>query len=286
MSIDESGPREICFGSGGIRLVADEWEPAGARKGTVILLHGGGQRRHSWHTTGSQLASRGWRTIVPDARGHGDSDRSPDGDYSADILIADLSTIVEHVGESCVLVGASMGGMTALIGQGENGDLARALVLIDIVPRVEPAGLRRIMDFMSSAPDGFGSLEEVVEAVRAYNPHRKRPPTPSGVRRNVRQGTNGRWFWHWDPALLRRGEELDNDEERAREAARQINVPTLLVHGTKSDIVTAEGAAELTSLIPDVEYFAVSDAGHMVAGDDNDVFTERVGEFLARVPAR
>ncbi|KAA9160505.1 alpha/beta hydrolase [Amycolatopsis acidicola] len=281
-------PAEISFDSGGVRLVADRWEPAGERRGTVLLLHGGGQRRHSWHTTGHRLAGQGWTTIAPDARGHGDSDRSPDGDYSADVLIRDLSVIVGQIGEPCVLVGASMGGMTALVGQGEQGDLASALVLVDIVPRVDPAGVRRIMDFMSSAPDGFASLEDVVEAIRAYNPHRKRPPTPDGVRRNVRQAENGRWFWHWDPALLRRGDEprRDADEDRAKAAARKIDVPTLLVHGTESDIVTAAGIEEFTRLIPGAEHFAVTGAGHMVAGDDNDVFTGRVGEFLGRLPAR
>ncbi|XVQ15848.1 alpha/beta fold hydrolase [Spirillospora sp. CA-255316] len=286
-----TGPHRISFDANGISLAADSWEAAGrsaARRGTVLLLHGGGQRRHSWHATGHRLATQGWTAIAPDARGHGDSDWAPDGDYSADALIGDLAAIVHQVGEPCALVGASMGGMTALIGQGEQGNLGRALVLVDIVPRVEQAGVQRIMDFMSSAPDGFASLDEVVEAIKAYNPHRKRPPTTDGVRRNVRRHPNGRWYWHWDPALLKQGDEprRDTHDDRARAAARRITVPTLLVHGSESDIVSSDGIEELLALIPGAEHFAVAGAGHMVAGDDNDVFTERVGDFLERAAAR
>lgn len=282
------GPRQVSFATNGIRLVADSWEPADRssdRRGTVLLLHGGGQRRHSWHATGHRLASHGWTAVAPDTRGHGDSDWAPDGDYSVDALIGDLAAIVDRVGEPCVLVGASMGGMTALVGQGEHGNLARALVLVDIVPRVEEAGVQRIMEFMSAAPDGFASLNDVVDAITAYNPHRKRPPTTEGVRRNVRRHANGRWYWHWDPALLRQGDEprRNTSGDRARAAAQRITVPTLLVHGTESDIVTIDGVEELLALIPGAEHFAVAGAGHMVAGDDNDVFTERVGDFLDRV---
>lgn len=285
--LDVLGPRRIEFDTNGIRLVADQWEPAEASPdecGTVLLLHGGGQRRHSWHATGRRLASQGWTAIAPDARGHGDSDWAPDGDYSVDALIGDLTGIVDRVGEPCVLVGASMGGMTALVGEGEQGNLARALVLVDIVPQVEQAGVQRIMDFMSSAPDGFASLTDVVDAITAYNPHRKRPPTTEGVRRNVRLHPDGRWHWHWDPALLREGDEPRRNvpDDRARAAAQRITVPTLLVHGTESDIVTADGVEEFLALIPNAEHFAVAGAGHMVAGDDNDVFTERVGDFLDR----
>jgi pimeloyl-ACP methyl ester carboxylesterase len=279
------GPEPIVFDSDGMRLVADRWSPGTVDRqdrGTVVLLHGGGQRRHSWHATGRRLADHGWTVVAPDARGHGDSDWSPDGDYSLDALVGDLATIVHSLRAPVSLIGASMGGMTALVGQGERADLAKALVLVDVVPRLEPAGVRRIMDFMSAAPGGFGSLDEVVEAIRAYNPHRKRPPTRDGVRRNVRQRADGRWYWHWDPAVLRTGDEPTRAAryQRLRAAAASIRVPTLVVRGGQSDIVSPEGVRELLELIPGAQQVEVTDAGHMVAGDDNDVFTEHVVEFL------
>jgi len=261
------------------------WSPA--IDGYVLLLHGGGQTRHSWSGTARALAERGWTAVALDARGHGDSEWARDGDYSMDALIADLAAVGAQAGDRPVLVGASMGGMTALVGQGERGDLARALVLVDIVPKIEPEGVKRIMEFMTARPDGFGSLEEAADAVRAYNPHRARSVSPEGLRKNVRLGTDDRWHWHWDPAFLVAGDEPTRaaSEDRARQAAARVQVPTLLVRGGQSDVVSEEGAAELLSLIPGAEYVDVPATDHMVAGDDNDIFTKRMTDFLDRLPA-
>ena len=209
---------------------------------------------------------------------------APEGDYSLDAFVGDLYGTVDALNEPPVIIGASLGGMTALVGQGERPGLASALVLVDITPRVEPAGRARIQAFMASAPDGFASLEEVAEAVRAYNPHRARYITPQGLMKNVRQHTNGRWFWHWDPRFLRIGDEPARaaDVPRLYRAAGHIAVPTLLVRGSRSDIVSPEGAAELLELIPSATSVEV-DAGHMVAGDDNDIFNARVHEFLSTI---
>ena len=196
-------------------------------------------------------------------------------------LVADLVAVVEQIGDSPVLVGASMGGITSLLAEGEHAPLARALVLVDIATRSEPAGIARIVDFMRSAPDGFASLEEVADAISAYNPHRPRPKNLDGLRKNVRQGDDGRWRWHWDPAFLRVGDEPRRDTREARldAAASKIQVPTMLVRGAASDVVTAEGAQHLQSLVPHAE-IREAQAGHMVAGDDNDVFVTQVVEFL------
>ncbi|GEL18908.1 alpha/beta fold hydrolase [Pseudonocardia asaccharolytica] len=205
-------------------------------------------------------------------------------------LVDDLVAVVAALGERPVLAGALMGGMTSLFGQSDRGDLARALILVDIVPRVGPGGIERIKAFMTGDPNGFGSLEEVAEAVRAYNPHRTRPPSPEGLRKNVRLHEDGRWYWHWDPAFLR----IDGEparaatHEQARAAAARVRVPTLLVRGEQSDIVSDEGVAELLELIPGAQHVDVSGTGHvdvsgtghMVAGDDNDVFPRRLLGFL------
>ncbi|GAA4546901.1 alpha/beta hydrolase [Pseudonocardia xishanensis] len=265
------------------KLAGDRWPAQGERRGAALLLHGGGQTRHSWFRTAQALAAAGWEATALDARGHGDSEWAPDGDYGTDALNADLVAVVDQLGEPALLVGASMGGMTALVSQGEHGGLARALVLVDIVPKVEPAGVQRILDFMGANPDGFASLDEVAAAVHAYNPHRKRPPNPEGLRKNVRLRENGRWYWHWDPAFLRITDEprRSSNHERAAAAARRITVPTLLVRGAQSDIVSEDGVRELLELIPGSKHVDVSATGHMVAGDDNDVFTRTVLDFLA-----
>jgi len=277
--------QRITFQGLGVRIVGDRWEPRTGQVpvGTVLLLHGGGQTRHSWRKSARRLAEQGWTAIAVDARGHGDSDWSPDGDYSMDALVADLRAIVSSLPTRPVLVGASMGGMTSLVAEGEHSGLSRALVLVDIAPRTEPAGVKRILDFMSAAPDGFSTLSEVAEAVHAYNPHRERPTNFEGLKKNVRQRTNGRWYWHWDPAFLKIRNEVQRaaSDKRLHKAARRIEVPTLLVRGSNSDVVSPEGAEELRTLIPTAEIEEVV-AGHMVAGDDNDVFASQMLGFLKR----
>lgn len=281
-----TGRESVTFDGASGKIAGDRWPGAG--QGTVVLLHGGGQTRHSWFRAAATLAGAGWEAIALDARGHGDSEWTPDGDYGMSALVDDLALVVEQLGERPVLVGASMGGMTSLVGQGERGDLARALVLVDIVPRIEPDGVRRIMAFMGANPDGFASLEEVTQAVLAYNPLRSRPPNPEGLRKNVRLRADGRWYWHWDPAFLRIGDEPSRaaGAERSKAAAARVRVPTLLVRGAESDIVSADGVAELRELIPDARHVEVTGTGHMVAGDDNDVFTREVLAFLADLPPR
>lgn len=272
----------VTFQTNGLRLVGDRWSGPGTPKGSVLLLHGGGQTRHSWRGTGTRLAGGGWDSYALDARGHGDSDWSPIGDYSLTALVADLVAVQDTIGEKPVLVGASMGGMTALIAEGEIGGVARGLVLVDIVARPEPAGVERIRAFMSQAPNGFASLEQVADAVAAYNPQRRRPGSVDGLRRNVRLKEDGRWYWHWDPAFLQGGEEPTREAgyERACLAASRISIPTMVVHGGQSDIVSTDGVREMMDLIPGATTVEVSSAGHMVAGDDNDIFTANLAVFL------
>lgn len=262
-------------------IVGDRWVGS-ADRGTVLLLHGGAQTRHSWSRSGPRFADAGWTTYALDARGHGESDWDPAGDYSMTALVDDLVDVIGQIGgPRPVLVGASMGGITSLVAEGEHSPLASALVLVDIATRTEPAGVERIFEFMRSAPDGFASLDDVADAIAAYNPHRPRPKNLDGLRKNVRQGADGRWRWHWDPAFLRVGDEPRREAREARldQAAAAISVPTMLVRGKDSDVVSPEGAEHLQALIPHA-VVREAKAGHMVAGDDNDVFVTQVVDFL------
>lgn len=281
-----ASPHDVRVDSGGVELVGDHWPAVGASRGAVLLLHGGAQRRHSWRRTGQWLAEAGWSAWAFDARGHGESDRSPDGDYSISRLVDDALAIIDDIGEPPVLVGASMGGMTSLIAEGERGPLARALVLVDIVARIESEGSSKIQAFMRSAPNGFATLEEASDAIAVYNPHRPRPKSLDGLRKNLVQHDDRRWYWHWDPKILVRGSEpeLEIRYARSKVAARNITIPTLLVRGGQSDIVSEEGLREMHELIPHAQSVEVGSAGHMIAGDDNDVFTSELLQFIESTP--
>lgn len=273
-------------GADGIRLAAEEGgDPAAT---PVILLHGGGQTRHAWAATAERLAHAGYYVLIYDARGHGDSAWSETGDYRADAFAADLRQVIERLPQAPVLIGASMGGMTSLIVLGESQrPLARALVLVDIAVRLQTEGVQRILNFMRAHPDGFANLEQAAAAVYQYNPHRKHTGNTQGLRKNLRLRENGRWYWHWDPKYLDEANrsvdgELLTLESRRIGAARGVRVPTLLVRGAHSDVLSAEGAAALKDLIPQAELVDVAEAGHMVAGDQNDLFGESVIDFLSR----
>jgi pimeloyl-ACP methyl ester carboxylesterase len=272
----------LSFAGKGVTLAAERWlaESGQDSKGMVLLLHGGGQTRHSWQNTGQRLAAEGWSAITIDARGHGDSDWARDGDYSFQAMAKDLRRVIEVLGERPVLVGASMGGLVSLLALGNDTTLARALVLVDITPRIERKGSAEIVAFMRSGLQGFASLQDAGEAIAAFNPLRRRAPSEDGLRNNLRF-RRGRWYWHWDPKFLAQIEldAQDAFELEAYAAARRLSVPTLLVRGTQSRIVGEEQARELLEAIPTAQYVDV-EAGHMVAGDDNDAFGDRLLEFL------
>lgn len=271
-------------GDGGLRLVGERRGSVDAQ--AVLLLHGGGQTRHAWAGAAERLAKAGFCSITLDMRGHGESGWSPNGEYSLDALSADVHCVIDQVGGTPALVGASMGGIAALIAVGEGlVPAASKLVLVDIAPRVERAGVQRIIAFMSARPDGFASLEEVRDAIAAYNPHRPPPKDLGGLKKNLRLSDDGRYRWHWDPSFLGEAAKREAggefpDLERRLAAARGIRIPTLLVRGAGSDVVSAEGARELRELIPHALAVDIADAGHMVAGDRNDVFADAVLGFL------
>lgn len=265
----------------GVRLVADVGGPLDAP--TVILLHGGGQTRHSWSGSMKALMGAGYRVINFDARGHGDSDWSDKGAYSISDRAMDLETLCKEAGDRFAVVGASLGGAT-IIRAIADGLHPSAAVFVDITPDPEEAGVTRVVDFMSSHPEGFADIEEAADAVAAYNPARPRPNDPSGLRKNLREGDDGRLRWHWDPRIVtQRVEEHRRDVRDAAEALAELtHIPVMLVRGLLSDIVSERSVESFRRMVPRLEVFDVAGAGHMVAGDRNDHFSTGVIEFLKR----
>ncbi|MEZ5166452.1 MAG: alpha/beta fold hydrolase [Acidimicrobiales bacterium] len=242
----------------------------------VVFLHGGGQTRHSWGGSAAAVAARGWCAWTLDARGHGESDWAPDGDYRLSQFALDVAAVISAIGGRPAIVGASLGGLTALLLLGREAPaVARGLVLVDIVPDMEKKGADRIADFMrANAETGFATLEEAADAVAAYNHHRERPPSVDGLRKNLRH-RDGRWYWHWDPLFIspvaERPPSEINDPTLLNACAQAIAEPILLVRGRMSDVVSPAGAARFVEQTPGTTFVDVSEAGHMVAGDRNDV---------------
>ncbi len=289
----ESAPRPLRFRvREGLVLAADAY--GDPERPAVLLLHGGGQTRHAWGKTGEVLAARGFYAVALDHRGHGESGWDPEGRYEAHDFARDAGDVVAQLPSPPVLVGASLGGMAALLVEAASETpRSRGIVLVDVTPRLARDGVFRILDFMKARPDGFASLEEAAEAVASYVPHRKPPKDLSGLAKNLRKGEDGRYRWHWDPKLLevwnpaRYTPEMGEAAVRERlDAARSLRVPLLLVRGRMSDVVTEENAREHLDAAPATQYVDLKGAAHMVAGDVNDAFTEVVTDFVRRANDR
>lgn len=251
----------------------------------VVFLHGGGQTRFSWGRAVERVINAGFRAVSLDLRGHGESGWSPDGDYGVDRFVDDLCVVLPGLGAPAYLVGASLGGLAALTVAGEGRTPVRGLVLVDVTPRIESRGAERIGAFMRANPDGFATIDEAADAVSAYMPHRPRPKDVSGLRKNLRLGADGRYRWHWDPAFVEReisSVEIFHSRARLEAAARGLTVPTLLVRGSLSEVVSLEGVAHFRALVPHAEIVDIAGADHMVAGDRNDPFNDAVIDFLER----
>ena len=279
-------PRTVKLPGAGLELAADlygeETDPP------VLLLHGGGQTRHAWGGAAATLAASGRFALSIDLRGHGHSDWTPDGSYTMDRFAGDVHTIASSLGRPPALVGASLGGLSCLAAVGESDrPLATCLVLVDVTPRVEAEGRVKIQTFMRGGMRGFDTLDDAADSIAAYLPHRPRPTNLEGLKKNLRQRGDGRWYWHWDPRWLSNNEGVDGQgglvrHQRLCEAARNVRIPTLLVRGRMSDIVSDESVRELQELIPHAEVVDIAGAGHMVAGDKNDVFNDAVIDFVNR----
>ncbi|MBO6539387.1 MAG: alpha/beta hydrolase [Rhizobiaceae bacterium] len=273
-------------GAEGNALSADLWDGGGH---PVIFLHGGGQTRRAWDKTARQVASSGMRAITVDLRGHGESEWVQSGNYTFMDNARDVAAVVKQVEAKFHArpsnVGASLGGLSSLAAELHLGPLLETLILVDITPRMNPEGVARIQGFMGEKMDeGFATLEEAADAIAAYLPHRKRPSSLEGLRKNLRLGDDGRYRWHWDPAFVRgeRNINLNAPELMAQllEDLPNLVIPTLLVRGMQSELVGEEEAREFVDLAQAASYVDVGGAGHMVAGDRNDVFSEAVLEFL------
>lgn len=276
----------MTFASGELSLAADRYGDPSAPP--VVFLHGGGQTRHSWGRAAATVAEAGWCALTIDLRGHGESSWDPTGSYGLDDYAGDLVAVFDRLEHAPVVVGASLGGLTAIRTMGGlRPGSGRGLVLVDIVPAMERAGTDRIGDFLRAHVEtGFASLEEAAEAVAAYAPRADRSIDPAGLRKNLRE-RDGRWYWHWDPAFLMSDPSRDPaeifDPVMLTECVRRIDAPKLLVRGRMSDVVSEEGARRFLADVPGVGYVDVADAAHMVAGDRNDAFRTAVLDFLARL---
>ena len=271
------------------KIAATEW--GDTKDPMVIMLHGGGQTRHSWKGSAFKIADLGFHVITYDLRGHGESFWDPNGDYTFNSHKDDLIEIIEQNNKKANLVGASLGGMISLslAGHEQDKDHCASLSMVDIGIRPNDKGSERIIGFMRSGLNGFSTVEEAADAVSSYLPNRKRPKDTSGLEKNLRLGEDKRYYWHWDPLFLAdKGGQIKERKEREERlkqlehSAERVTAPALLVQGALSDILTDEEKERFIETIPHSKFTKIDDATHMVVGDKNDIFAEAIVKFLTQ----
>ena len=281
------------MGAADNRLDADVFGDNGP---SVLLLHGGGQTRHAWRSAAEKLVSEGYMAYALDQRGHGTSEWVTNGAYEFSDFAEDVKLVARELsrrsGAKPIVVGASLGGIAALLAEGgrkrNSTHMFSALVLVDITPRVDMTGVNKILGFMRAhAKEGFASIADAAQIVAQYLPHRPRPKSSEGLKKNLRRSADGRWRWHWDPRFLdgpraAGGRRL---EVALQEAARRIRIPVLLIRGASSELVKESHVQEFLELVPHAKCVNLGDARHMVAGDHNDQFSAAVLSFIERLSA-
>jgi pimeloyl-ACP methyl ester carboxylesterase len=262
----------------GTRLIGDRIHAQ--RQPSVMFAHGFGQTRQSWSNTQFRLAELGIASQASDMRAHGESDRNDVAcDYQVDQFVDDTVHLARQLPSNPILVGASMGGLTGLMAQAK-ANVFSALVLVDVTPRWEAAGMQRILGFMNAFPDGFDSYDHAAEVIAHYLPHRRERKSNQQLQFLLRP-ENNRLHWHWDRRLLNEFVEgSDSLQESIRNAAKTIDVPVLLISGGKSDLVSEDTVGDFLDLVPHATHQSLPNATHMVAGDDNDAFSDTLIHFL------
>ena len=167
-------------------------------------------------------------------------------------------------------------------------DVICGLVMVDTAPRNNVEGTLNVVAPMRAAQDGryggFATIEEAVAPLAAARGVELTPEFVERAARNLRQRPDGAWGWHWDPAFFEGDHGLARDValDYLEEAARRVKVPALLSRGGASPVVDDAGVAALQEQIPHLDVCTIPGAGHMIVGDDNDVFVDEVLAFIAR----
>ncbi|MGI8926829.1 MAG: alpha/beta fold hydrolase, partial [Tepidiformaceae bacterium] len=266
-----------------LKLHYQEWGSPSAP--AILMLHGFGVSGHMFDEFAARVQER-YRLIALDQRGHGDSDWSPEGDYSRDAFVADFEGFREALGiDRFVLVGHSMGGLNAVAYAVRYPHRVSALVLVDVGPESAKEGVDNIVRF-TRGPDEL-DFEEFVEMTHRFNPRRSIENIRERMRYRLRQMDSGKWTWKFDRRFrqadngLRIGSELSNDE--SWQLFRRVTVPALLVRGAESDVLTPAVAERAAREMPRATLAMVPGAGHSVPGDNPDDFTAAVQGFLGDV---
>ena len=258
-----------------------EWGTASAPP--LLCLHGITQTAHSWDEVASDLSTN-HRVLCFDQRGHGDSEWSPDGDYTRLTQATDIDAISDALGlKELILAGMSMGGINSITFTARHPARVRALIIVDVSPEIQARGVENIRNFIQAA-DVLDSFEAFVERAHQFNPRRSLDNIRSRLTYNLKELPDGKWTWKYDPALRSPGRGFQASAlTNLWDDVRLIRCPTLIIKGGESDILSEESAAKLQTAIPGSRLAIVPGAGQSVMCDNPGAFVAAVREFICSI---
>ena len=264
VATDDDGPR---------RVSALRW---GGTAPDVVLVHGGAQNAHTWDTVALCL---GRPILAIDLPGHGHSGWRSDGAYSPMNMADDLALVIAELAPTArVVVGMSLGGMTAMELAVRHPTLVASLVMVDITPGVNAAKTKAVTDFVDG-PQSFASFDDLLARTTEFNPTRSESSLRRGILHNAQQLPDGSWAWRYDRGSRARSS-ADSDIAVADDATtpgdqpsptwdhfEAIGCPMMLVRGSLSPVVDDDDVAEARRRQLDLVVEVVDGAGHSVQGD-------------------
>ena len=257
----------------------------------LVLLHGGSLTAHTWDMASLLLRDR-YHVVALDQRGHGDTGWTPDDQLdrdNGDLMLEDTRAFIEHLGyEHLVVCGMSMGGMNAIRYAARHPERLHALVVVDIAPVTMKAGLVEMEQFRQDT-ETMSRFEDFLERAVNFNPQRKPDHLRYSLLHSLKQVDDG-WTWKQDHRRRPVPEGMTkDDQQQAREVrsgalgadVKAIQMPTLLLRGSISKILSEEAADAMTSSMTDCTHVVIEGAGHSVQGDQPAAMAAAVDEFLS-----
>lgn len=283
MAPQQPFPQSVYTESHGLRLHHLDWGQP--EKPTLVLLHGIRLHAHCWGDFCRRYADR-YHILALDARGHGDSEWAKN---EADYHLEDYYNDLDHVLKShapngkVVLVGHSLGARTCMIYAHMHPERVEKMVLVDMGAGLPQAIGKKDFSRMTETPppQDFASHAEATEYLAGILRLAPRDLLEESVVYGMRKLENGRFTWKYDPQLG--GAPQPNPEKRnwdLWEAVEGIPIPTLLLHGQFSHVVSPEIAQRMAEIMPNCQVEQVENAGHALFTDQPQKFAEHVGAFL------
>ncbi len=291
MMLDSSGPTSRVYFSQRLRLHYVDWGNSGAPP--LLLVHGGRDHCRNWDWVATALR-RDWHVLAPDLRGHGDSQWSPDGNYTIAGYVYDLAQLIHQQELAPVtIIAHSLGGVIALRYAGIYPDCVRKLVAIEglgaspkrLAERSRRVIPERMQDWITEQralsgrmPRRYASIEDAFKRMQEENQHLSPEQAGHLTQYGVNQNEDGTYSWKFDN-YLRADPPYEMTGAEIEELWRRIRCPTLLVYGKESRASDPlnDGRARH---FQDANVVAIENAGHWVHHDRLDAFLDLIGGFL------